>query len=145
MPKKKKSKILVTGGAGFIGSHLVEKLVNDGHQVTVLDNLSTGRIENIKKFIKKIKFYKKDISNFSSIKSFFKNIDYVFMVAANTSGAAVMEKTPLAHLTPNVVMNSQILAAAYENNVSKFCFISSNTVYPVSNKFFLCKSNLKCW
>mgnify|MGYP003324145831 CR=1 FL=1 len=56
-----------------------------------------------------------------------KNIDFIFMAAANTSGAAVMEKTPLTHLTPNVVMNSQILSAAYENNVSKFCFISSNT------------------
>ena len=55
------------------------------------------------------------------------------MVAANSSGAAVIEKTPLAHLTPNIVMNSQILAAAYENKVSKFCFISSNTVYPVTD------------
>ena len=62
-----------------------------------------------------------------------KNIDYVFMSAANTSGAAVIEKTPLVHLTPNIVMNSQILAASYKNNVSKFCFISSNTVYPVTD------------
>ena len=63
-----------------------------------------------------------------------RKIDYVFMLAANTSGAAVMEKTPLAHLTPNVIMNSQMLAAAYENQVSKFCFISSNTVYPVTDE-----------
>ena len=55
------------------------------------------------------------------------------MCAANSSGAAIMEKTPLVHLTPNVVMNSQILSAAYENEISKFCFISSNTVYPVTD------------
>jgi GDP-L-fucose synthase len=55
------------------------------------------------------------------------------MCAANSSGAAVMTKTPLAHLTPNVVMNSQILAASYANGVKKFCFISSNTVYPLTD------------
>jgi GDP-L-fucose synthase len=62
-----------------------------------------------------------------------KNIDYVFMCAANSSGAEVMTKTPLVHLTPNVIMNSQILAASYANNIKKFCFISSNTVYPLTD------------
>ena len=60
-------------------------------------------------------------------------IDFVFMAAANSSGAAVMEKTPLVHLTPNVVMNAHMLAAAYENEVKKFCFLSSNTVYPLTD------------
>jgi len=54
------------------------------------------------------------------------------MAAANSSGAAVMEKTPLVHLTPNLIMNAQMLAASYENKVSRFCFISSNTVYPLT-------------
>jgi GDP-L-fucose synthase len=62
-----------------------------------------------------------------------KDMDYVFMSAANSSGAAVMETTPLVHLTPNVVMNAQMLAASYENEVKKFCFISSNTVYPLTD------------
>jgi GDP-L-fucose synthase len=52
------------------------------------------------------------------------------MCAANSSGAEVMTKTPLVHLTPNVIINSQMLAASYANEVKKFCFISSNTVYP---------------
>ena len=55
------------------------------------------------------------------------------MCAANSSGAEVMTKTPLVHLTPNVIMNSQMLAASFANNIKKFCFISSNTVYPLTD------------
>ncbi len=57
--------------------------------------------------------------------------ELVFMLAANTSGAAVMEKTPLVHVTPNIIMNSLMLESAYEAGVKKFLFHSSNTVYPV--------------
>jgi hypothetical protein len=55
------------------------------------------------------------------------------MCAANTSGAAVMAKTPLAHLTPNILMNVSMLDAAYQAGVKKFLFISSNTVYPLAD------------
>lgn len=121
-------KILVAGASGFIGTHLTKKLSDLGGDVT-------GTYLNHKPRQKPLntKFIKVDFTNYQDCLAATKNIDYVFMAAANTSGAAVMEKTPLAHLTPNVVMNSQILAAAYENNISKFCFISSNTVYPVTN------------
>ena len=59
-----------------------------------------------------------------------KDVDYVFMCAANSSGAGVMATTPLAHVTPNVVMNALMLEAAHEADVRKFCFVSSNCVYP---------------
>jgi GDP-L-fucose synthase len=62
------------------------------------------------------------------------DMEYVFLCAANTSGAAVMEKTPLAHLTPNLIMNARMLEAAYAAGVKKTLFISSNTVYPVSDQ-----------
>ena len=62
-----------------------------------------------------------------------KGIDYVFMCAANTSGALIMKNTPMVHLTPNVVMNVNMLEAAYEMGVQKFLFISSNTVYPLTD------------
>jgi GDP-L-fucose synthase len=124
----KDKNILVAGSSGFIGSHLTIKLSRLGANVV-------GTYLNRKpdKNLSKVKFIKADLTRYEDCLHVTKNIDYVFMVAANTSGAAVMEKTPLVHLTPNVVMNSQILAASYENNISKFCFISSNTVYPVTD------------
>ena len=75
-------KILVTGGSGFIGSHLCEKLVKDGHSVTVIDNFCIGRKSNLKNIKDKIKIYKRDIRNYDSIKKFFQKIDTVFHLAA---------------------------------------------------------------
>jgi len=120
--------ILIAGASGFIGTHLTKKLSELGANIigSYLNRRPVQEISNVK-------FIKADFTKYEDCLNATKNIDYVFMVAANTSGAAVMEKTPLAHLTPNVVMNSQILAASYENNISKFCFISSNTVYPVTD------------
>jgi GDP-L-fucose synthase len=60
-------------------------------------------------------------------------MDYIFMCAANTSGAKVMSTTPLVHLTPNMLMNIQMLQAAYTFGVKKFLFISTNTVYPLTD------------
>ena len=120
--------ILVAGATGFIGTHLTRKLSNIGAKVV---GSYCNRFPHLK--LPKVKFIKADYTNYQDCLTATKNIDFVFMVAANSSGASVMEKTPLAHLTPNIVMNSQILAAAYENKVSKFCFVSSNTVYPVTD------------
>lgn len=124
----KGKKILVAGSSGFVGTHLTKKLSSLGANVvgSYFNHPPKERILNVK-------YIKADFTIYDDCLNATKNIDYVFMVAANTSGAAVIEKTPLVHLTPNVVMNSQILAAAYENNISKFCFISSNTVYPVTD------------
>jgi len=120
--------ILVAGASGFVGTHLTKKLSDLGANIvgSYLNRMPNQELPNVK-------FIRADYTNYQDCLMATKNIDFIFMAAANTSGAAVMEKTPLAHLTPNVVMNSQILAAAYENNISKFCFISSNTVYPVTD------------
>ena len=64
-------KVVITGGAGFIGSHLVERLVKLNHKVTVIDNLATGKIKNLSKVINKIKFFKKSICNLNDIKKVF--------------------------------------------------------------------------
>jgi len=78
-------KYAVTGGAGFIGSHLVKKLVERGNEVIVIDNLNTGKKQNIEKISKKIDFFEVDIRNFSAIKDILKNIDGVFHEAALAS------------------------------------------------------------
>ena len=65
-------KSIITGGAGFIGSHLCERLVKDGHEIIVLDNFSLGKIDNLKKFKNKITIVKKDIRNLNSINNLFK-------------------------------------------------------------------------
>ena len=124
----KNKNILIAGASGFIGTHLVKKLSDLGANIvgTFLKRKPNQKLANVK-------FIKADFTKYQDCLLATKNIDYVFMAAANTSGAAVIEKTPLVHLTPNIVMNAQILAAAYENNISKFCFISSNTVYPVTD------------
>lgn len=121
-------KVLVAGAAGFIGSHLTQRLLNSGAIVR-------GTLHNLNPVleVKGVEYIRTNLENLIDCDLATRNIDYVFMCAANSSGAEVMTKTPLVHLTPNVIMNSQILAASYSNNVKKFCFISSNTVYPLTD------------
>ena len=121
-------RVLVTGASGFIGTNLVRKLVSLGAIVRGATHENAPQ-----EVLSGVEYLKCDLLNMEDCLNATKDMDYVFMAAANSSGAAVMETTPLVHLTPNVVMNSQILAAAYENNVTKFCFISSNTVYPLTD------------
>ena len=68
----------------------------------------------------RVDYFKCDLTKLEDCIKVTQDIDFVFMAAANSSGAEVMEKTPLVHLTPNVVMNAQMLAAAYGNKVQKF-------------------------
>ena len=78
-------KYAVTGGAGFIGSHLVKNLVEHGNEIIVIDNLNTGKMENIEKFSEKINFFKVDIRDFDAIEDILKNIDGIFHEAALAS------------------------------------------------------------
>lgn len=123
----KNKNVLVTGGTGFMGINLIKKLILLGANVsgTIHNKMPVIHSDNIK-------YFPGDLTDRSFCKEICKGKDYVFMCAANTSGAAVMEKSPLVHVTPNVVMNSLMLEAAYSAGVKKFLFISSTTVYPVS-------------
>ena len=78
-------KYAVTGGAGFIGSHLVKNLAEHGNEIIVIDNLNTGKKKNIEKFSEKINFFEVDIRNFSAIEDILKNVDGVFHEAALAS------------------------------------------------------------
>ena len=121
-------KILVSGGGGFVGTNLTRRLASLGANVR-----STFHTKDLQQKIEGVRYIQSDLLNLNECLEATSDIDFVFMCAANSSGAEVMEKTPLIHLTPNIVMNSQMLAAAYENQVKKFCFISSNTVYPLTD------------
>lgn len=124
----KNKKVLVTGGAGFIGTNLILNLLEREAQVRATIHKKPPQIKN-----SKVKFINADLTKQSDCKKAVKGIDYVFMCAANTSGAAVIEKSPLVHVTPNVIMNALMLEASHKANVKKFLFISSNTIYPLTD------------
>jgi GDP-L-fucose synthase len=122
-------KILVTGGSGFLGKNFILNLLKFNCRIISTIHKNKSVIKS-----KKIKYFKCNLTSLKDCKKVTKNIDYVIMCAANSSGAEVMEKKPLVHLTPNVVMNVNMLEAAYEANIKKFLFISSNAVYPNTSK-----------
>jgi GDP-L-fucose synthase len=126
----KKNKILVLGGSGFIGTNLLIKLKDLGYQ-----NLTaTSFIKKNFYKVKKVKYLKVNAHYDSQLEKVIKGKDVIFILSANSSGAAVMEKNPLVHLNPNIRMNMNILECAYKHNIKKVVFVSSNTVYPDSER-----------
>ena len=115
----------MTGGSGFIGTNYLQLISKKQHKIkaTYYQNKNFIKVKNVE-------YINSNLENLEECKKVCKNIDTIIMCAANSSGAAVMEKTPLVHLTPNIRMNLNMLEAAYEAGVKKFIFISSNTVYP---------------
>lgn len=125
-----KKRILVTGSSGFIGTNLVAKLaVQNEYEV-----VATYRNTEPRVIFDNVSYVREDLRDQKACFRVCRDIDIVIMAAAESSGAEVMTNRPLVHLTPNVVMNAQMLEAAYESQVNKFVFISSNTVYPLSHE-----------
>jgi len=121
----KKYKILVTGGAGFIGSHIVDRLIALGHKVLIIDDLSTGKKENINK---QAVFYKEDIRNFEKIKSLFKGIDFVFHLAAQPRiQPSILDPMPSCDINIKGTLNA--LIASRDAKVKKFIYSASSSVY----------------
>ena len=121
--------ILVTGGAGFIGSHLSERLIVDGHTITVLDNLSTGQISNLESIREnpRFTFVNGSILDLNTLTTLIAKTDYIFHLAAAV-GVFNIVKNPLSSLLTNIRGTENILEGAYSRNVPVF-LTSSSEVY----------------
>lgn len=122
------SRILVTGGAGFIGSNLAEFLLDKGFEVVILDNFSTGSRKNIDKIIDRVELLELDIRNIEGLRKNIKNIDYIFHLAAFVSVPESVEKR-CETFEINVQGTRNILDFAKEIGVKKVVVPSSAAVY----------------
>lgn len=134
--KNNKKNVLVTGGAGFIGSNLVDKLIQSNYNVIVIDNLSAGSKKNLNP---NAKFYKLDICDFDKIKPVFKNIDFVFHLAAIPRVPVSIEK-PIETSRVNILGTINVFKAASDAGVKRVIFASSSSVYGNQKTFPLKES-----
>ena len=123
-------RVLVTGGAGFIGSHLVDKLMQQGYQVRVVDNLSVGRIENIKQWLNhpRLQLIKGDLRNPTVACKVVKGVDIVYHLAANPE-VRIGSQKPQEIYENNLTATYNLLEAMRKHNVKYLVFTSSSTVY----------------
>lgn len=128
------SKFLVTGGAGFIGSHIVHALIEKGHEVRVIDNFSSGKENNVKEVINKIELIRDDIRSFPTCIKATKGVDFVLHQAALRSVPRSMHN-PKEYNEVNIGGTLNMLEASLKNKVRRFVFASSSSVYGEVNNF----------
>ena len=127
----KDRRVLVTGGASFIGSHLVDALVARGARVRIVDNLSSGKLENIRQHLETeaIEFLEADLLNPEVARQAVEGMQTVFHLAADHGGRGYVDLHQVACST-NLLLDAQIFKAAHEAGVEKVVFASSGCVYP---------------
>ena len=124
-------KVLVTGGASFIGSHLVEELVSSGASVRVADDLSSGKLENLAEVCKDIEFCRGDLKERSFADRTSKGREVVFHLAACHGGRGYIDTHPV-ECSSNMILDGTVFAAAADAGVERIAFASSACVYPVN-------------
>lgn len=128
------SRYLVTGGAGFIGSHIVEAILRDGdrtgvrHEVRVIDDLSSGSLENLSAVADRVEFHRADVRDRSAIRALFRGVDYVFHDAALVSVFESVDK-PLLNHEINVTGTLNVFESAVEHGARRLVLASSSAVY----------------
>jgi UDP-glucose 4-epimerase len=125
-----KNKILVTGGAGFIGSHLVDRFIEKGSRLTVFDNMSSGKMEFIEDHLENPDFtlIKGDLLDQEAIEKACRGIDFICHVAANPDVRLGASDTRI-HLDQNILATYNLLEAMRKNSIKKIAFTSTSTVY----------------
>jgi UDP-glucose 4-epimerase len=127
-------KIIITGGAGFIGSHLVEKLIKKRHKVIIIDNFSTGRQSNINTFKHKIKIVRADISKKGQWSKHFANVQVVYHLAALADIVPSIQN-PDKYFAANVTGTKNILNACISNKVPRIIYSASSSCYGIPKKY----------
>lgn len=129
-------KTLVTGGAGFIGSHLVDRLLADGHDVIVLDNFSTGRPDNLKhqQNNSHLRLIQIDVTNKEKITPYFEGVDWVFHMAALADIVPSIQQ-PEQYYRSNVDGTFAVLEAARQAGVKRFLYTASSSCYGVPDVY----------
>jgi len=127
---KQNKKAVVTGDAGFIGSHLADELATRGYHVVVLDDLSTGKKENIAGLLRQdnVKFVEGSVTGLPLLQELFRSVDYVFHQAAIPSVPRSIENPQASHET-NIIGTLNVLLAARDNGVKKVVYASSSSIY----------------
>ena len=122
--------VLVTGGAGFIGSHLVECLVEDGARVTVVDNLERGRLENLEAVCSRIQFIKGDLRDPATCDQVTAGMEVVMHLAAKVTGIEYNREHHGEMFTSNMLVCANTLESARKSKVRRYCCVSTACVYP---------------
>lgn len=127
---------LVTGGCGFIGSHIVDRLLKEGHIVRVIDNFSTGRPDNLNhhKNNPNLQIFHMDIRNKQEIEPVFENVDYIFHMAALADIVPSIQK-PEEYYTSNVLGTFYVLECAKKANIKKLVYAASSSCYGIPDQY----------
>lgn len=133
-------KCLVTGGAGFIGSHIVEELVKRRYKVRVLDNFSTGNRNNLSQVLKEIEVIEGDLRDLATVQRAMTGVSYVFHVGAVRAVARSVDD-PIETTETNVNGTLHVLLAARDRGARRVVYSSSSSVYGDAEKFPLCEED----
>jgi UDP-glucose 4-epimerase len=131
-----KMRCLVTGGAGFIGSHLVDRLLADGHEVSVIDNFATGRPENLKAAgsSNRLKVHRADVADFHTVAPLFASVDWVFHLAAMADIVPSIQR-PMDYHRANVDGTIAALEASRLAGVKRFLYAASSSCYGIPDVY----------